>query len=224
MQIRMGCCPAGDGRGRDAHEIGDGPLHVLLPYSDAVGAGGRHLRQRPGEVVPPGARQLEVVLEDRVVGQDRITDAHRQLRSVGDAVVDRVVDHQESGPAAVEVAESVWASRAPSHNFPAALSSGADTSRSQTGTPVAVQAGTPRVRPAHPQNSTPGSTWTSRAFAVCAWWARMRCSVSGSGGGEYTSDLPQLGGGQGGLSDGVGRLLPVWRTRGGDKDVCHSWA
>ncbi|MEH0547473.1 alpha/beta fold hydrolase [Streptomyces sp. B21-105] len=74
------------------------------------------------------------------------------------------------------------------------------------------------------QNSPPGSVWTSRAFAARAWRARMRCSVSGSGGGEYTSDLPQLGGGQGGLGDGVGRLTPVWRTGRGQKDVRHSWA
>ncbi len=55
---------------------------------------------------------------------------------------------------------------------------------------------------------------------VCA----VRCSVSGSGGGECTGDLPQLRAVQGGLGDGVGRLLPVWRTGGGEKDVCHSWA
>ncbi|MFF2129403.1 hypothetical protein ACFVW1_29300 [Streptomyces olivochromogenes] len=63
-----------------------------------------------------------------------------------------------------------------------------------------------------------------RAFAARAWWARMRCSVSGSGGGEYTSDLPQLGGGQRGLSGGAGRFLPVWRTGGPDEDVPHPWA
>lgn len=36
VHIRMGCCPAGDGRGRDAYGLGDGPLHVLLPYGDAL--------------------------------------------------------------------------------------------------------------------------------------------------------------------------------------------
>ncbi|MFC9810242.1 hypothetical protein [Streptomyces griseoaurantiacus] len=45
--------------------------------------------------------------KDRIVGQDRGVDADRQLRPVGDGVVDGVVDHQESGPVAVEVAEGV---------------------------------------------------------------------------------------------------------------------
>ncbi|GAA3289258.1 hypothetical protein [Streptomyces cinereospinus] len=45
------------------------------------------------------------MLEDRVVGQDRVIDADRQLRPVGDAVVDGIVDGQEGGPVAVEVAE-----------------------------------------------------------------------------------------------------------------------
>jgi hypothetical protein len=67
-------------------------------------------------------------------------------------------------------------------------------------------------------------TETALVFAAVAWWARMRCSVSGSRGGEYTSDLPQLGDGQGGLGDGAGRLTPVWCTRGRDEDVRHSWA
>ncbi|MET7853656.1 hypothetical protein [Streptomyces avermitilis] len=86
---------------------GDCPVHVLLAYGDAVGVGGRHLRQRPGEALPPGVRQLEVVLEDRVVGQDRLVDAGRQLRPVGGGVVDGVVDSQEGGPAPVEVPEDV---------------------------------------------------------------------------------------------------------------------
>jgi hypothetical protein len=47
MHVCMGCVPAGDGRGRDAHELGDGPLHVLLPYGDAIGADGRHLSSVP---------------------------------------------------------------------------------------------------------------------------------------------------------------------------------
>lgn len=68
---------------------------------------GRHLLQRPGEVAPPGVRQHETVPKDRIVGQDRGVDADRQLRPVGDGVVDGVVDRQESGPVAVEVAEGV---------------------------------------------------------------------------------------------------------------------
>ncbi|GGV29948.1 hypothetical protein GCM10010260_83150 [Streptomyces filipinensis] len=35
---------------------------------------------------------------DRVVGQDRLIDTYRQLRPVGGAVVDGLVDGQESGP------------------------------------------------------------------------------------------------------------------------------
>lgn len=46
-------------------------------------------------------------MEDRVVGQDRLIDAHRQLRPVGDAVVDGVVNGRESGPVAVQVADGV---------------------------------------------------------------------------------------------------------------------
>ncbi|WP_037622838.1 hypothetical protein [Streptomyces aureus] len=71
--------------------LGDGPLHVLLAYGDAVGAGGRHLLQRAGEVVPPGVQQREFVLEDRVIGQDRLIDTHRQLRPVSGGVVDSAV-------------------------------------------------------------------------------------------------------------------------------------
>ncbi|MER5344732.1 hypothetical protein ABT030_31300 [Streptomyces mirabilis] len=70
-------------------------------------AGGRRLLQRPREVGPPGVRQLKVALEDRAVGQDRLADAHRQLRPVGDAVVHDVVDGQEGGPVPVEVTERV---------------------------------------------------------------------------------------------------------------------
>lgn len=44
-------------------------LHALLLYGDAIGTDSRHLLQRPGQIVPPGGRQLEVVLEDRAVGQ-----------------------------------------------------------------------------------------------------------------------------------------------------------
>ncbi|MFI7020972.1 hypothetical protein [Streptomyces sp. NPDC050164] len=55
----------------------------------------------------PGARQLALVLENRVAGQDRLADTHRQLRPVGDAVVDGIVDGQEREPVPVEVAESV---------------------------------------------------------------------------------------------------------------------
>ncbi|MGW9499035.1 hypothetical protein ACWG5P_32595 [Streptomyces prasinus] len=50
---------------------------------------------------------MEVALEERVVGQDRLVHAHRQLRPVGGAVVDGVVDSQEGGPAPVEVPEDV---------------------------------------------------------------------------------------------------------------------
>ncbi|WP_328842665.1 hypothetical protein [Streptomyces sp. NBC_00258] len=87
MQVGVGGGPASHGRGRDAHELGDRPVHELLSYGDAVGVDGRHLFQRHGEVLPPGVRQLEVALEDRVVGQDRLVDAHRQLRPVGGAAV-----------------------------------------------------------------------------------------------------------------------------------------
>lgn len=66
VQICVGCGPAGDRRGRDAHELGDGPLHVLLSYGDAAGVDGRHLPECLGEVVPPGVGQLGLVLEGRV--------------------------------------------------------------------------------------------------------------------------------------------------------------
>ncbi|KQW02687.1 MFS transporter [Streptomyces sp. Root369] len=52
-------------------------------------------------LLPPGIRQLE----DRLVGQDRLVDADRQLRPEDGAVVDGVVDSQEGGPAPVEVPE-----------------------------------------------------------------------------------------------------------------------
>lgn len=52
-------------------------------------------------LLPPGIRQLE----DRLVGQDRLVDAHRQLRPEGGAVVDGVADSQEGGPAPVDVPE-----------------------------------------------------------------------------------------------------------------------
>ncbi|MEU1012576.1 hypothetical protein [Streptomyces sp. NPDC005890] len=42
-----------------------GARRDLLPYGDPVGVGGRRLLQRP----------REVLLEDRVVGQDRLVDA-----------------------------------------------------------------------------------------------------------------------------------------------------
>jgi hypothetical protein len=88
VHVEVGSGPAGDGGCRDAYELEDRPVHVLLPYGDAVGVDGRHLLQRPGEVDSTRVRQLEVVLEDQVVGQDRLVDAHRQLRPVGGAVVD----------------------------------------------------------------------------------------------------------------------------------------
>ncbi|MFH9090777.1 hypothetical protein [Streptomyces sp. NPDC017673] len=47
------------------------------------------------------------MLEDRVVGQDRLVDAGRQLRPVGGAVVDGIVHGQELGAVPVEVAESM---------------------------------------------------------------------------------------------------------------------
>ncbi|MFF3505510.1 transposase [Streptomyces sp. NPDC003247] len=61
---------------------------VLLTYGDAVGVGGRHLLQRPGQVGPPGVQQPEVALEDRVVGHGRLVDAGGQFRPVGGAVVE----------------------------------------------------------------------------------------------------------------------------------------
>lgn len=177
----MSCCPAGDGRGRDADEIGDGPLHVLLPYGDAVGADGRHLLQRPGEFLPPRVRQLEVVLEDRVVGQDRRIDAHRQLRPVGGAAIDGVVDGQEDGPVAVEVAESVLGIEGAVPQLPRRLVLRRGHQPQPNGHTCSGAGRDTQGAPGPPQNSPPGSTWTSRAFAVCAWRARMRCSVSGSG-------------------------------------------
>jgi hypothetical protein len=103
----VGGGPADVGGRRDACELRDRPVHVLLSYGNAVGVDGRHLLQRPGEVGPPGVRQLEVVPEDRIVGQDRLVDAHRQLRPVGGAVVDVVVHAQKLGPVPIEVAEGV---------------------------------------------------------------------------------------------------------------------
>ncbi|CAL9676314.1 hypothetical protein SUDANB105_07910 [Streptomyces sp. enrichment culture] len=56
--------PHVSGGGRDADELGDRSIRVLLSYGDAVGVEGRHLLQRPGELLPPGVRLLE----------DRVTD------------------------------------------------------------------------------------------------------------------------------------------------------
>ncbi|WP_234329325.1 MULTISPECIES: hypothetical protein [unclassified Streptomyces] len=61
----------------------------------------------PGELPPPGVRQQEVLLEDRVVGQDGLVGAHGQLGPVGGAVVDGVVYGQEGGPVPVQVTEGV---------------------------------------------------------------------------------------------------------------------
>ncbi|MET7737740.1 hypothetical protein ABZT02_41550 [Streptomyces sp. NPDC005402] len=47
------------------------------------------------------------MLEDQVVGQDRLVDVGRQLRPVGGAVVDGTVDGQERGSVPVEIAEDV---------------------------------------------------------------------------------------------------------------------
>lgn len=224
VHVGVGRGPAGVGGRWDSDVLGDGPVHVLLPYGDAVGVDGRHLLQRSAELLPPGVWQVGGVLEDRVGGQDRLVDAPGQLCPVGGAVVDGVVDGQERGPVTVEVTEGVLGIEGAVPSLPDALSCGVDTSRSHAGCPSAVQAGAPRVRPAHPQNSPPVSTCTCRTVAARAWWVRMRRSVSGSAGGEYISDPPQLDGGQARLSDGLRRFLPVWRTGSGDEDVRHSWA
>ncbi|MFG2376928.1 hypothetical protein ACGFY9_36370 [Streptomyces sp. NPDC048504] len=97
MQVAVVSAPAVRDRGRNAEELGDGPVHVLLPYGSAVGADDRHPLHRPGEAGPPGVRQREVVLEDRLI------DTHRQLRPVDGGVVGCVVDGQEGGSVAVEV-------------------------------------------------------------------------------------------------------------------------
>ncbi|MFC9506181.1 hypothetical protein [Streptomyces sp. NPDC057002] len=84
---------------------------------------------------------MEVVLEHRVIGQDRLGDAGRQLSPVGGDLVDGVVHAQERGPVHIEVTEGVLGVQGASHCFPAALSSGVGTSRSHAGTPAAVRAG-----------------------------------------------------------------------------------
>ncbi|GAA3505578.1 hypothetical protein GCM10019016_126910 [Streptomyces prasinosporus] len=66
----------------------------------AMGNGGLSSAEAPAQPHPrtaPTSYAMEVVPEDRVVGQDRLVDALRQLRPVGGAVVDGVVDGREGG-------------------------------------------------------------------------------------------------------------------------------
>ncbi|GAA3312203.1 hypothetical protein GCM10020295_83440 [Streptomyces cinereospinus] len=89
---------------------GDGPLHVLRADGGAVGGGRRELLERLREVRPPLAGQVEVLVEDRVTGEDRFADADGQFRPVGDAVLGHVVQADQRGAASIEAAQRVLCS------------------------------------------------------------------------------------------------------------------